>query len=275
MSVLFDVPGPRARQRHRLGGAVSLVALAGLVGLGVWKLFEQDQFAGDLWEPFVTPVYMLAILEGVVRTLQIAVVAVLLSLVFGAVFGIGRISEHAFLRWPCAIVVEFFRAVPLLMLILAIFLVYGTEIGTFWSLVIGLTLYNGSVLAEVFRAGILAVPTGQGEAGYSIGMRKNQVLRLVLLPQAVRIMLPAIISQCVVALKDTSLGYVIGASDLLDVLERVSQEFDSIIPSALVAAALYIAINASLSRVAQWLEGRSRRQDGEAGQVNVKDQGAG
>ena len=90
-----------------------------------------------------------------------------------------------------------------------------------------LTLYNGAVLAEVFRAGINAVPKGQSEAAYAIGMRKSQVMNIILLPQAVKIMIPAIISQCVVALKDTSLGYLIAAPGLTRVgtldLHRVRQ----------------------------------------------------
>jgi glutamate transport system permease protein len=261
-NVLFDVPGPRARRRHRIGGGVSAALLLGLTVLVVWKLFQEGQFEYALWEPFVTPVYMLAILEGVGATLMSAGVAIVFALVFGALFGIGRLSEHGWLRWPCAVVVEFFRAVPLLMLILAIFLGWGNQIGWFWALVIGLTLYNGSVLAEVFRAGILAVPRGQGEAAYSIGMRKNQVMRHVLLPQAVRIMLPAIVSQCVVALKDTALAYIITGEELASVLGAIAQEFASIIPAAIVGAAIYIAINSSLSRLAHWLEGRTRRAGG-------------
>ena len=120
-------------------------------------------------------------------------------------------------------VVEFFRAVPVLLMMIFIFLTFGAGeggIGSYWSVVIALTLYNGAVLAEVFRAGILAVPRGQAEAAYAIGMRKTQVMRQILLPQAVKIMLPAIISQCVVALKDTSLGYVILAPGLTQVGKR-------------------------------------------------------
>lgn len=268
-SVLFDIPGPRSRRRHRVGGAVSTVGLVALLGLVVWKLYQEGQFAADYWEVFVTPVYMLALLEGVLETLSIAAVAILLALVFGTIFGIGRLSDHALLRWPSAVIVEFFRAVPLLMLIFAIFLAYGSEIGTFWSLVIALTLYNGSVLAEVLRAGILAVPSGQQEAGYSIGLRKNQVMRLILLPQAVRIMLPAIISQCVVALKDSALGFIIGAQELASVIKAIYLEFDNILPAAMVAAAIYIAINASLSRLAHWFEGRSRRAGATAVHVDT------
>ena len=138
-----------------------------------------------------------------------AAAAVVLAVVFGLVFGIGKLSDHAWIRWPCWAVVEFFRAVPVLLMMIFIFYSWGIsrdEGGAFWSVVFALMVYNGAVLAEVFRAGVLAVPKGQSEAAYALGMRKSQVMLQVLLPQAVKIMLPAIISQCVVALKDTSLG---------------------------------------------------------------------
>ena len=145
-----------------------------------------------------------------------AFTAILGAVVFGAVFGIGKLSDHGWVRWPCWAVVEFFRAMPVLLLMIFIWYALGIENdgSSYWGVVIALTLYNGSVLAEVLRAGVLAVPKGQAEAAYAIGMRKGQVMNLILLPQAVKIMLPAIISQCVVALKDTALGYYILAPGL-------------------------------------------------------------
>jgi glutamate transport system permease protein len=272
-SVLFDVPGPKSRRRHRIGGVVSSAVLLALSALVLLKLYREGVFALDQWEVFVTPVYMVAILEGTLQTLLTGATAILLAVPFGALFGIGRLSDRAWVRWPCVVVVEFFRAVPLLVLILVIFLGWGQEVGTFWSLVLGLTLYNGSVLAEVFRAGILAVPKGQAEAGYSIGLRKSQVTRLVLLPQAVRIMLPAIISQCVVVVKDTALGFIILSEELASVIKAIYIEFDNIIPAAIVASAIYITINASLSALAHRLEARTRRAGGEV--LAEVDTGAG
>jgi glutamate transport system permease protein len=122
--------------------------------------------------------------------------------------------------------------------------------------VVGLTLYNGSVLAEVFRAGIHAVPRGQAEAAYGIGMRKAQVMTQILAPQAVTIMLPAIVSQCVVVLKDTSLGYVIAYTELVRQGRLIAQFIDSALVTYLVVAAIFIAMNYSLSKLAQWLERR-------------------
>jgi glutamate transport system permease protein len=178
---------------------------------------------------------------------------------------VGRLSDHWWLSVPAGVVVEFFRAVPLLLLMFFIF--YGVPFITeapmdpFWAVVIGLTLYNGSVLAEAFRAGIKSVARGQSEAGYAIGMRKSQVMREILVPQAARAMLPVIVSQLVVLVKDTALGYIIGYSELLqDGVNTLAANFGNIVAAAIVAAIIYIAVNASLTAFAGWLERRTRRQ---------------
>jgi glutamate transport system permease protein len=258
-NVLFDVPGPRARRRQRVGAIAGGVVVAALVGLFVWRLASQGQFEYELWEPLVTPNLMLLLLEGLLTTLRVAAVAVVLSVLFGALFGLARLSERSWLRWVAGTIVEFFRAVPVLMLIFAFGIVYGSSIGLFWCLVLGLTLYNGSVLAEVFRAGVLAVPRGQGEAAYAIGMRKAQVTTQVLLPQAVRIMLPAIVSQCVVVLKDSALGFVLPLDELAYAARAIRITYENPIQTYVVVAAMYILINWALSRLATWLEGRQRR----------------
>jgi len=251
-NVLFDAPGPRTQARHRLYAVVASAALAGLTALAVWRVWDTGQLAYEQWEPLATPVYIGALLEGLLQTLEMAFLSILFAVVFGLVFGVGKMSDQAWLRWPSWVVVEFFRAVPLLLLIIFIFFTFGVGggIGSFWSVVIGLTLYNGSVLAEVFRAGVNAVPRGQSEAAYAIGMRKSQVMNLVLLPQAVKIMLPAIISQCVVALKDTSLGFYIIAPGLTAVGRGIWIQFGNQFQVVIVVSALYIAANLVLTWVA-------------------------
>jgi glutamate transport system permease protein len=258
-SVLFDTAGPRARRRYRVYSVVSALALLLVLAFLGWRMYDTGQFEYDKWEPFVTPEFIRALLvDGLLQTLLMAFSSILFAVVFGAVFGIGKLSERAWLRWPCWVVVEFFRAVPLLLLIVFIYFTYGIGdgIGSYWSVVIGLTLYNGSVLAEVFRAGINAVPKGQGEAAYAIGMRKSQVMMTVLMPQGVKIMLPAIISQCVVALKDTSLGYYVLAPGLTRVGKAIYGEFTNQVPTAIVLAAMYIVANLVLSWVATLVQRR-------------------
>jgi glutamate transport system permease protein len=256
-NVLFDVAGPRTRTWHRMYTVVSALVLLGVVAFVLVRMGSTGQLEYALWEPFVTPIFIRALLEGVLSTVQMAFSSILLAVVFGLVFGIGKLSDHAWLRWPCWAVVEFFRAVPVLLMMIYIFLTYGAGgdgIGSYWSVVIALTVYNGAVLAEVFRAGIQAVPHGQAEAAYALGLRKSQVMMSVLMPQGVKIMLPAIISQCVVALKDTSLGYVILAPGVTRVGKAIFLEFHNQVQAAIVIAAIYILLNLAVSAVATWAQ---------------------
>ena len=256
-SVLFDAPGPKTVARHRIYTIIAAIGLVGVLAFVVWQLYEKEQLTYEKWEVFVTPDYIQAILvDGLLTTLQMAVSAILFAVVFGVVFGIGKLSDHWFIRWPCWAVVEFFRAVPVLLLMILVWFSYGIEKdgSSYWAVVIALTLYNGAVLAEVFRAGIQAVPSGQAEAAYAIGMRKSQVMNIVLLPQGVKIMLPAIISQMVVALKDTSLGYAVAAPGLTAVGKAIWNGEQNHVPTAIVLAAIYISVNLVLTVVATWVQ---------------------
>lgn len=257
-SVLFDAPGPRTVARHRAYTVVAALGILSVLGFLVWRLGAEGQLEYDKWEPFVTPRYITALLiDGVVTTLSMAAAAVVGAVAFGLVFGIGKLSDRAPVRWVCFLVVEFFRAVPVLLLMIFVFFAWGIdrgESGAYWSVVGALVLYNGAVLAEVFRAGINAVPKGQSEAAYAIGLRKSQVVWIVQLPQAVKIMIPAIISQCVVVLKDTSLGYAVAAPGLTDVGERIYSQFQNQVPTVLVLAALYIVLNLVLTALATWAQ---------------------
>ena len=259
-SVLFDAPGPKAVVRHRIYTVLTVLALVGFVVYVLLRLDENGQLAYALWEPFVTPEYVQAIWEGLLDTLKMAFSSIIGAVVFGLVFGIGKMSEHRWLRWPSWVVVEFFRAVPVLLMMIFLYFAYGlgkdAALSSYWCVVIALTVYNGAVLAEVFRAGVLAVPRGQAEAAYAIGLRKAQVMNLVLLPQAVKIMLPSIISQCVVALKDTALGYYITSPGLTFVGKQIYGEFQNQVQVAIVITAIYVVVNLILTAIATWVQKR-------------------
>jgi len=265
-NVQFDAPGPKAERRHRLIAVATIFGLILAAAAVVWKLAIEGQFTADKWEPFVTPGILEVLLEGLALTVFAAAVAIVIAVAFGVVFGVGKLSDHALLRWPSWTVVEFFRAVPLLMLIIFIWSIQEYPTDSLLPLIIGLILYNGSVLAEVFRAGILAVPKGQAEAAYAIGMRKSQVMRIVQLPQAVKIMLPAIISQCIVALKDTSLGFYILAPVLTAKGREIWNFFDNKFATAIVLAVVYIVLNLLLTWLANWVE---RRISATGGKVTI------
>ncbi|SBT53493.1 amino acid ABC transporter permease [Micromonospora auratinigra] len=264
-SVLYDLPGPRARLRNRVLGIASIAAIVALVAFVIYKFNATGQFEARKWEQFQYAAVQRELLAGLWATLKAAGIATVLALLFGAVFAGARLSDKWLLRAPATFVVELFRAIPLLILIFFGYYVplqYGWSIDKLWALVIGLTLYNGSVLAEIFRAGINAVPYGQTEGAYAIGLRKNQVLRLILLPQAFRSMLPAIVSQLVVLLKDTALGFIITYPELLFVGKQIGGRLAfglPYVPTYLIVAAIYISICGLLSILAWWLQRRLTR----------------
>lgn len=261
-SVLFDVLGPKGRRNVRIATAAGAVLVLGLVLLGLQRLAANGQLEGDRWAILFDPRTGVpqSLGRALIATLQAAAAAMVLATAMGALLAFGRLSDHAVIRIPVALIVEFFRAVPLVILILFLFLaarpVFGLDLSRFWTLVLGLTAYNMAVLCEIIRAGILSIDRGQSEAAYALGMRKSQVLVTILLPQAVRRMLPALISQLVVLLKDTSLGFIIAYPELLQRAGDNINFFGSrySLQLYLAAAAIYITVNFALSTVATWLE---------------------
>ncbi|MFF8097034.1 amino acid ABC transporter permease [Streptomyces sp. NPDC016675] len=280
-SVLYDAQGPRAKRRNIVFTAVFVVALAALLWWVFGTLKDKGQLEWALWEPFFTgtEAWSTYIWPGLENTLKAAALAVVIALPLGAVLGIARMSDHVWVRVPAAIVVEFFRSIPVLVLMifgLALFAEYtnvSSDDRPLYAVVTGLVLYNASVLAEIVRAGILALPKGQSEAAMAIGLRKGQVMRTILLPQAVTTMLPAIVSQLVVILKDTALGgAVLTFPELLASANTMSGYYGAnVIASFTVVAVIYIALNFALTTFASWLERRLRRAKKSTGAVLKAD----
>ncbi|MEO5651556.1 MAG: amino acid ABC transporter permease [Marmoricola sp.] len=261
-NVLFDAPGPNTRRRHLVYSVVFVVVILSALTWVGFKLKSAGQFEPRIFEDLFASNILKALFDGMLNTLKAAALAIVLSVVLGFLLAVGRLSDHRLVAVPCRWVIEFFRAVPLLLLIILIFGLLGgrgmeTSTRGLISLVGGLMLYNGAVLAEVFRAGIGAVPKGQSEAAYAIGMRKTQVMNIVLVPQAVRIMLPTIISQCVVVLKDTSLGFIVAYGELLRETRLVAQFVNNNLWPYLLAALMYIVLNSIVSAVATYAQKRS------------------
>lgn len=260
-TALFDVPGPRARVRHRLYAVLGTLVVVGVIAFVIYRFAGSGQFDARRWEWVEYAQIQRDLIDALLNTLQAFAIGAVLALAFGAIFAAGRMSDHAIIRVPSMIIVEFFRAVPLVILMFVFH--YGFAIGApIYSVVLGLMLYNGAVLAEIFRAGVLALPRGQSEAAYAVGMRKTQVMNLVLLPQALRAMLPAIISQLVVLLKDTALGFLITYEELLYYARYLGGIPDfgrPLVPLTLVVAAMYIVMCLLLTWLAHYLSKRERR----------------
>ncbi|MCX4696665.1 amino acid ABC transporter permease [Streptomyces sp. NBC_01408] len=278
-SVLYDAPGPKAKVRNWIYSGVFLV----LFGLALWwalsLMGEKGQLDADKWSPFVTEgeIWTTFLIPGLLETLKAGVLAMVIAIPLGALLGIGRLSDHAWVRVPVGAVVEFFRAIPVLMLMLFGVALYAqfTEVSSdfrpLYAAVTGLVLYNAAVIAEIVRAGVLSLPSGQTDAAKAIGMRKGQTMAYVLIPQAVTAMLPALVSQLVVILKDTALaGAVLGYGELLSMNRQISANYSNTIASLVVIALLFIAVNFALTTFASWLEGRLRQSKKSTGVVVPK-----
>ncbi|MEV0438124.1 amino acid ABC transporter permease [Streptomyces spectabilis] len=276
-SVLYDAPGPRAKRRNFLYSIVFLAALAAVAYWAYSKLDEKNQLEWAKWKPFFTDSrpWETYIWPGLENTLTAAAFAMLFALPLGALFGISRLSDHAWVRWPSGAVVEFFRAIPVLILMLFADAAYSefTDVSSedrpLYAVITGLVLYNASVLAEIVRAGILSLPKGQSEAAMAIGLRKGQTMRSVLLPQSVTAMLPAIVSQLVVIVKDTALGgAMLTFSELLASVRPMSAAYGAnTIACFTIVAVIFVVINFILTTFASWLEGRLRRGKKSTGAV--------
>ncbi|MDQ0615957.1 glutamate transport system permease protein [Microbacterium sp. W4I4] len=261
-SVLYDVPGPRAIARNRILAVITVVVVAAAIGFVVYRMAVMGQFAPQKWYVFSFSNVWMSIIKALGQTLGAFALAAVLSLTLGFVLAIGRLSEHAWVRVPVTIITELFRAVPVLVFMMLLYYglpVVGIKMDPYWAVVLGLMVYNGSVLAEVLRAGIESLPRGQKEAGYAIGLRKAGVMQLILLPQAIRAMLPVIVAQLVVTLKDTALGFIITYPELLYYAKLLSsQQGRPILQSAFVIGGIYIVLCLILSGIAKWLEIRTR-----------------
>ncbi|MFK4761603.1 amino acid ABC transporter permease [Microbacterium sp. ZW T5_45] len=263
-SVLYDVPGPRAIARNRFLAVITIAVVVIAIGFVVYRLIETGQFTATKWYVFSFSNVWMGILKALGNTLAAFALAAVLSIVLGFVLAIGRLSDHAWVRIPVTVITELFRAVPVLVFMMLLYyglpVIVDFKVDPYWAVVLALMAYNGSVLAEVLRAGVESLPRGQKEAGYAIGLRKSGVMRLILMPQAIRAMLPVIVAQLVVTMKDTALGFIITYPELLYYAKQLtSQQGRPILQSAFVIGGIYIIMCLILSGIAKWVEIRTRR----------------
>lgn len=259
---LFDAPGPRARRRIAVATVASLIGLAALAFLALRELAVHAQLGADKWRLFTQWPIIHYLLTALGATVEVALVAGALALPAGALLALGRLAYSRLVRWPASVYVEVLRAVPLLLLIYACLLGLpqtGLRLPLFWQLVVPIVLTNAAVLAEIFRAGVRALDRGQSEAALSLGLGYWAAMRLVVLPQAVRRVVPSLVSQLVRLLKDSTLGYVVSYLELLNAAKVLGEYNNAILQSFLVVAGVYVVINTLLAFAAGRLERRLAR----------------
>lgn len=263
-SVLYDAPGPVGRRRSLIGSIAGAVLIIALLGLIIARLADHGVLEAQRWQVFTDPpkrldaadVWRSLLIEGLGATLRAAALGAVLALALGVILVILRTAASPWVRQPATAVIELFRGLPVVLLMFFGVIALGLPI--FYGVVFGLAIYNAAIIGEILRAGIVSLPKGQTEAAYALGLTRWQTLFQILLPQAIRRMLPSLVSQLVVLLKDTSLGFIIGYAELLRIIQLNAEYFGNRFwfPLFFVGAGIYILINFSLSRLAVWLERR-------------------
>lgn len=260
-----DVLGPQARRRVRMLSIASLVVFVLFAIVAVQRLAANGQLEPELYTDLLQGIVFQRLAEGLLTTLQLAAVSMIYALILGGGLALGRVSRSVPVRLVVGVYVQFFRATPVLLLILFSYFglpQIGLDFSPFTYIVLALTAYNSAVLAEIFKAGILSLDRGQREAALAVGMRYWQMMGLVVIPQAVRRMLPAIVSQLVTLLKDTSLAYIIAFPQLLRVGQQILEFLNNRLQTLALVALIYIAVNYALNQFAVYLEQRQRRRYG-------------
>ena len=259
-SVLYDVPGPKARRISLIGSVIGVVLIAALLAWAIMTLAQQGIFQAQRWAIFSQADVWTLLGNGITATLSAAAIAAVIAFPLGLLLCLMRISDVAWIRVPTRIVLEFLRGMPVVLMMLFVLLVFATS--SFVAVVAGLVLYNAAIFAEIIRAGIQSLPRGQREAGLAIGLTSFQSRLSIELPQAVRRMLPSLVAQLVVLLKDTSLGYIVAYGELLRAVQVMADFLGPqfLFPVFFVAAAIYIAINLAVSRLAIWIERRGSKK---------------
>ena len=270
-TVLYDAPGPKGRRNNRIYSIVASIVILAIMAWAAWTLNNNGQFEGKLWTPFLqSQTWTTYLLPGLRGTLFSAFASIVLACIFGVVLGLGRLSEHRIVRWICGVIVEFFRAIPVLLLMIfayqlfAVYNVVPSRQLAFSAVVFALTLYNGSVIAEILRSGIRSLPKGQTEAAKALGLSHRLTMYRVLLPQAIASMLPALIAQMVIALKDSALGYQIGYVEIVRSGIQSASYNQNFLASLIIVGIIMVLINWGLTTLAQRIErqlraGRARR----------------
>lgn len=257
---LYEAPGPRMRRKIRVGtavaGALVLLAVAAIVR----QFWVTGQLAPRYWFLFLQWTTWRFLGQGLLGTVAVALTAGAIALVLGLALMLGRTSGVRPLAAVCRVVTDFFRGVPSLLLIYFFFFVpaqLGMKLPSFWMLTLPVALAASGVLAEVFRAGVNAVPRGQVEAGLSIGLSSAKVMRRIVLPQAVRYVIPSLIAQLVVVVKDTTVAYVVSYPDLMQNARVLITSYDALVSMYLVIAVIYILINYAINRTSVYVANRT------------------
>lgn len=274
LSVLYDAPGPKTRRRSMIASIIGIIVI---IAFFFWMYLtlaaprvnangaeQPGTFDPSRWDILARPDVWISFGTATLNTLQMAAAAAVFAVLIGILFSFGRTARFAWVRAITGVILEFVRGIPVLLMIFFVFLVFTA--GSYWSGVFGLALYNGAIIGEALRAGVRSLPRGQREAGLAIGLTSLKAWVLIEFPQAFRQMLPIILAQLVVLLKDTSLAYIVSYPELARTISNNRNFFGSRYMFTLFAIGLviYLCMNLALSWFARFVARRSGPRLGKA-----------
>ena len=265
-ALLFDEPGPRGRILITIGSAVAVLGIVALVAAGLYQLSLSGQLDYPKWRYFLGRSVVSQLLEAAGTTLSMGVVAAVFTFPLGIALGWLRLLDNRAIRWLVGIWIDAMRAVPMLLLIYFFQLVVPSLVGGsyFWMLVLPIIMCTSATTAEVFRSGVRALDRGQTEAAWALGMSPSLTMRLILAPQALRLMFPTLITQMVTIIKGTTLAYALLYADLLygggQIIGQAKKDVSLSVffQGYVIIAVLYIIVNWSLGALARYIESRTR-----------------
>ncbi len=250
--VLYEAPGPKARRWITVFTVISLALIAALIAVVVRQFYVVGQLDAKYWSFFKKYTTWRFIGNGLAGTVKVALMAGVIAFAAGLILMLCRISKSRILRGIGIVLIEFSRGVPTLLFIYFFFLVapqFGLKLPAFWKIAVPVAISASGVVAEVLRSGVNAVPKGQSEAAHSLGMSDGSVFFKIVFPQALRYVVPALISELVIVLKDTTFAYVVSYADLMQNAKVLISNYNAFLSVYLVVAVIYILINFLLNKI--------------------------
>ena len=260
--ILYEAPGPKTRRRIAWATTGALLLLAALLFLVIRQFYITGQLGERYWAFFgrITTYRFLG--EGLLITVEAAVTGSAISFALGFLLMRGRLQKNRLLRWASTGIIQVTRGVPTLLFIYFFFLVVpqtGWKLSAFWKITLPCAISACGVVAEALRGGVNAVPKGQREAALSLGYRETRLFYRIIFPQAIRFVIPSLIAELVIVLKDTTFASIVSCADLMQNAKVLISNYDALLSIYLVVAAIYILINYLLNKLSDRLARRMNR----------------
>ena len=264
---LYEAPGKKTKRRIAVATGLSVLVLTVLIILMIRQFYVTGQLGEKYWSLFTKPTTWAFLGQGLLVTVEVALCAAVMAFVLGFVFMRARLSGIRAVRWLGMVLTEFSRGVPTLLFIYFFFLIVpqlGIRMSSFWKIACPCAISACGVVAEVFRSGVNAVPRGQREAALSLGLSERKTFYRIIFPQALRYVIPTLIAELVIVLKDTTFAYVVSCADLMQNAKVLISNYDALLSVYLVVAIIYILINYLLNKLSDRMTRRMKRTGSKA-----------